>query len=79
MQSDDIYTSVRERYSSAANSTVSPHGKTIAQAFGYTENELSSAPDGANLGLSCGNPLAIATLRDVGIFLQDVFNGELVG
>jgi arsenite methyltransferase len=32
-------------------------------ALGYTAEELSAAPDGANLGLGCGNPQAIAALR----------------
>ncbi|KAI9702730.1 MAG: hypothetical protein M1820_006114 [Bogoriella megaspora] len=40
------------------------YSSTIAQAFGYTEEELSSIPQEANLGLSCGNPLAIASLRE---------------
>jgi arsenite methyltransferase len=35
----------------------------LAHAIGYTDAELASAPDGANMGLSCGNPTAIASLR----------------
>jgi len=35
----------------------------LAQAIGYASDELAAAPDGANLGLSCGNPTAIAALR----------------
>jgi len=31
--------------------------------LGYSENELSAAPEGANLGLGCGNPQAIADLK----------------
>jgi ubiquinone/menaquinone biosynthesis C-methylase UbiE len=31
--------------------------------MGYTDEELASAPEGANLGLGCGNPQAIAALR----------------
>ena len=31
--------------------------------MGYSENELNAVPEGANLGLGCGNPLAIAALR----------------
>ncbi len=34
----------------------------ISCAVGYDENELSSVPDGANLGLGCGNPVALASL-----------------
>ncbi|MBI1302926.1 MAG: arsenite methyltransferase [Phycisphaera sp.] len=35
----------------------------LAQAIGYTQGELAHAPEGANMGLSCGNPTAIASLR----------------
>ncbi len=35
----------------------------LVRAFGYTEVELEALPDGANLGLSCGNPGAIAALQ----------------
>jgi SAM-dependent methyltransferase len=37
--------------------------EAFAQAIGYTEDDLSATPDGANMGLSCGNPTAIASLR----------------
>ena len=33
-----------------------------ASGLGYSDEEIASAPDGANLGLGCGNPLAIAEL-----------------
>ncbi|HEX42589.1 MAG TPA: arsenite methyltransferase [Phycisphaerales bacterium] len=35
----------------------------LAQAIGYTADELKTLPDGANMGLSCGNPTAIAELK----------------
>ena len=31
--------------------------------MGYSQNEMNQAPAGSNLGLGCGNPLAIASLR----------------
>jgi SAM-dependent methyltransferase len=34
-----------------------------SERLGYSEAELSSLPEGANLGLGCGNPQAIAALR----------------
>ena len=34
-----------------------------AQKLGYNEAELATLPDGANMGLSCGNPTALASLR----------------
>ena len=35
----------------------------LATAIGYTQAELAVAPEGANMGLSCGNPTALASLR----------------
>jgi arsenite methyltransferase len=35
----------------------------VAEAFGYTPEELVSIPAGANTGLSCGNPTATTNLR----------------
>jgi len=35
----------------------------LAQRLGYDAAELAALPDGANLGLSCGNPTALASLR----------------
>lgn len=35
----------------------------LAQAIGYSSQELAASPDGANMGLSCGNPTAIASLK----------------
>jgi len=36
----------------------------ISKKVGYTEEELNSIPEGANLGLGCGNPVAIASLKE---------------
>lgn len=35
----------------------------LARAIGYTGEELAAMPEGSNMGLSCGNPTAIASLR----------------
>ena len=35
----------------------------IATAVGYSNEELTAIPEGANMGLSCGNPTAIASLK----------------
>jgi SAM-dependent methyltransferase len=37
--------------------------RSVAEAFGYSSEELSSIPAEANMGLSCGNPTAYAHLR----------------
>lgn len=35
----------------------------VSRKLGYSEDELSVVPDGANLGLGCGNPVALASLK----------------
>ena len=37
--------------------------KAVAEAFGYSGDELASIPAEANMGLSCGNPTAFASLK----------------
>jgi arsenite methyltransferase len=39
------------------------HAKEIGSKIGYSATELSQVPQGANLGLGCGNPTAIDTLK----------------
>ena len=36
----------------------------ISKKIGYTEEELKTVPEGANLGLGCGNPVALASLNE---------------
>jgi ubiquinone/menaquinone biosynthesis C-methylase UbiE len=36
----------------------------ISRNIGYTEAELKAVPEGANLGLGCGNPVALASLKE---------------
>jgi SAM-dependent methyltransferase len=57
---------VREKYGAvAASSLSSDHAgvRGVAQAFGYSAEELAGIPAEANMGLSCGNPTATANLR----------------
>ncbi len=42
--------------------TISP--EQVAAALGYSTQQLASLPSGANLGLSCGNPTELASLRE---------------
>ncbi len=56
---------VREKYGAvAASSLTNEHAgvKSVAMAFGYSDEELASIPAEANMGLSCGNPTATANL-----------------
>lgn len=65
MDAKEIYEHVQERYGSAAKSNGGEYARKIAAAFGYSEEELLDIPVDANLGLSCGNPLALAKLNQV--------------
>jgi arsenite methyltransferase len=40
-----------------------PSAKDASMAVGYSANDVSVVPDGANMGLGCGNPQAIASLK----------------
>jgi SAM-dependent methyltransferase len=64
--SEQIVEQVRQRYASVATSALSGgHAgvRAVAEAFGYSAEELASIPAEANMGLSCGNPTATANLR----------------
>jgi arsenite methyltransferase len=65
--SEAIIDAVRSRYGAVATSGLSSEQdgvRAVAEAFGYSQEELASIPAGANLGLSCGNPIALAGLRE---------------
>lgn len=57
---------VRAGYAAVAESSLSSREagvRAVAEAFGYSAEELESIPAEANMGLSCGNPTATAHLR----------------
>ncbi len=57
---------VQDKYGAAAKSSLSSNHdgvRAVAEAFGYTAEDLASIPAEANLGLSCGNPTAMASLK----------------
>lgn len=65
-QTNSIEQTIQDRYAQVARSTLSnDHAgvASVAQAFGYSAVELHSIPAEANMGLSCGNPTAMASLR----------------
>ena len=64
--SERVLDSVKAKYGAVAESSLTnAHAgvQAVAQAFGYTSEELTSIPAGANMGLSCGNPTATAHLK----------------
>jgi len=70
---DEVRTAVRDRYGAVARNQASGCGCSSScdcasadqksVAMGYSAEDVASAPDGANLGLGCGNPQAIASLK----------------
>ena len=71
---DNIHKTVKERYAQAAEGkescctsgccgTAPDSAATIALNIGYNENDLAVIPEGANLGLGCGNPLEHADVK----------------
>jgi SAM-dependent methyltransferase len=64
--SESITEQIRSQYAAVAVSDLSSDNagvRAVAEAFGYTPEELASIPAEANMGLSCGNPTALANLR----------------
>lgn len=64
--SNVIEQAVKSQYGAVATSGLSSdHAgvRAVAEAFGYSPEELASIPAQANMGLSCGNPTATANLR----------------
>ena len=63
---EQLLESVKSKYGAVAESTLSnDHAgvQAVAEAFGYSAEELTSIPADANMGLSCGNPTATAHLK----------------
>src|SRR3982750_3001687 len=66
MKMSELQEAVRSRYGAVATSNLSTEHegvRAVAEAFGYSPQELASIPAEANMGLSCGNPTAAASLR----------------
>jgi arsenite methyltransferase len=75
MKDSEVKKTVRKNYAKVAReetscgcSSVSCCGSTMAEdiskGIGYSQQELASLPKGANLGLGCGNPVALASLKE---------------
>lgn len=82
---EKIYQYVREGYARIAKGTVnsccelssccdqvgqSDAANRLAQSLGYDLSDLTALPEGANMGLSCGNPVALASLHEGEVVLD---------
>ncbi|HAX91769.1 MAG TPA: arsenite S-adenosylmethyltransferase [Rhodospirillaceae bacterium] len=75
LENDKIRQAVREQYGAVAVqkqacgcgtsccSPSTPNAEELSQKLGYSLEELRDIPEGANMGLGCGNPQAIANLK----------------
>jgi len=82
MENTDAKKIVRDRYGKIAakgtsccstTSTCCSSGnmaRATSRGIGYSDDELESVPEGANLGLGCGNPVAVAPLKGGDIVLD---------
>jgi SAM-dependent methyltransferase len=82
MEKEQIRNKVREGYAQVARINSSCCGpkttgccggspvREISKGVGYTDSEMDSVPDGANLGLGCGNPVALASLKEGEVVLD---------
>jgi len=69
---DEVRQAVREQYGRVAQSdgcgsaccdTPAADAEALARKLGYTADDVSAVPQGANMGLGCGNPQALAGLK----------------
>lgn len=76
VRQDEIHQAVRQQYGLVAESggsgcnpsccgpsMASTSADMLSQALGYSRDEIAAVPQGANMGLGCGNPLPIANLK----------------
>ena len=76
MKDDEIRKLVRKNYGNVASQSscgcncgpsccdTGETAESVSLGIGYSEEDISIVPEGANLGLGCGNPVAIASLRE---------------
>ena len=76
LKKEEIRKVVRKRYAKIASTSSScctpaasccggaNTARDMSKRIGYTDHELETVPEGANLGLGCGNPVALASLKE---------------
>ena len=80
-KTEEIKKNVRDGYAKAVTQKTSccstnsccsstAQAKNISKKVGYSDTEIDAVPEGANLGFGCGNPVAIASLKEGEIVLD---------
>jgi arsenite methyltransferase len=75
VKEENVKKEVRKRYAKVAKTSGScctsnvsccsaPTNEQVSKMIGYSQTELEAVPNGANLGLGCGNPTALASLKE---------------
>jgi SAM-dependent methyltransferase len=76
MEDQKLKEAIRESYAAVANQEAScctsagcgctgiESPAVVSKNIGYSDNEIKTVPEGSNLGLGCGNPTAIASLKE---------------
>ncbi|MBI4698212.1 MAG: arsenite methyltransferase [Nitrospirae bacterium] len=59
----EAYGKIAQGKDSCGCGTCGPDAREFARSIGYSEEELKAIPDEANLALSCGNPISLASLK----------------
>ncbi len=80
MKEEDIHKQVRNAYGQVVRQGGCGCGtgccgtgrtaESVSLGIGYSEEDLERVPEGANLGLGCGNPVALASLREGDVVLD---------
>ena len=82
MKQEEVKKVVREGYAKVAKGSGSccgpaassccgaPTAEDTSRRVGYSDEEMAAAPEGANLGLGCGNPIALASLKEGEVVLD---------
>ncbi len=62
--------SIADKTSACCGTTDVLTAQDISKTIGYSDTDLNSVPEGANLGLGCGNPVALASLKEGEVVLD---------
>jgi arsenite methyltransferase len=83
MKEQEVKKAVRQRYARVAKQgggcgcapassccASTDVAQNISKAVGYSDEDIGAVPEGANLGLGCGNPVALASLKEGEVVLD---------